>query len=82
MGFWGFGDSRRQSDKWTNPSSGMNDILSQVSEKTSSETKFQPRVQLKDLNQAIELADQVGLKTPSVRNAQTLWKKMVDNGWG
>ena len=50
------------------------------------ERMFEPggpaRVQLKDLNQAIELADQVGLKTPSVRNAQTLWKKMVDNGWG
>ena len=50
------------------------------------ERMFEPggpaRVQLKDLNQAIALADQVGLKTPSVRNAQTLWKKMVDNGWG
>ena len=50
------------------------------------ERMFEPggpaRVQLKDLDQALELADQVGLKTPTVRNAQTLWKKMVDNGLG
>ena len=50
------------------------------------ERMFEPggpaRVQLKDVNQALELAAQVGLKTPTLSNVQTLWQKMIDHGWG
>lgn len=50
------------------------------------ERMFEPggpaRVQLKDVDQALELAAQVGLKTPTLTNAQKLWQKMVDHGWG
>ena len=40
------------------------------------------RVQLKDINQALELANQVNLHTPTLLNAQSLWQKMIDKGWG
>jgi 2-hydroxy-3-oxopropionate reductase len=40
------------------------------------------RVQLKDINQALELAKQVNLITPTLSNAQSLWQKMIDKGWG
>ncbi|NKB50380.1 MAG: NAD-binding protein [Alphaproteobacteria bacterium] len=48
--------------------------------------EFEPggpaRVQLKDVDQALELAGQVGLDTPTLTNIQALWQKMVDHGWG
>lgn len=40
------------------------------------------RVQLKDINQALELAAQMGVTLPSLSGSQKLWQKMVDNGWG
>ena len=50
------------------------------------ERMFEPggpaRVQLKDVDQALELAGQVGLATPTLTNTQKLWQKMVDHGWG
>ena len=50
------------------------------------ERMFEPggpaRVQLKDVDQALELAGQVGLKTPTLTNTQKLWQKMIDHGWG
>ncbi len=50
------------------------------------ERKFEPggpaRVQLKDVDQALELAGQVALETPTLTNTQKLWQKMIDHGWG
>lgn len=50
------------------------------------ERKFEPggpaRVQLKDVDQALELAAQVALETPTLTNTQKLWQKMIDHGWG
>lgn len=50
------------------------------------ERMFEPggpaRVQLKDVDQALELADQVGLELPSLSGNQKLWQKMIDQGWG
>ncbi len=50
------------------------------------ERMFEPggpaRVQLKDVDQALELAGQVGLETPTLTNNQKLWQKMIDHGWG
>jgi 3-hydroxyisobutyrate dehydrogenase-like beta-hydroxyacid dehydrogenase len=40
------------------------------------------RVQLKDVDQALELAAQVGLEPPTLINIQKLWQKMIDHGWG
>ncbi len=40
------------------------------------------RVQLKDVDQALELAAQVGLDTPTLSGNQKLWQKMIDRGWG
>ena len=40
------------------------------------------RVQLKDVDQAVELAAQVGLDTPTLSGNQKLWQKMIDRGWG
>ena len=39
-------------------------------------------VQLKDMRQALELAEQVGLALPSVTANEKLWAKMVARGWG
>ena len=39
-------------------------------------------VQFKDINQALELADQVGLDMPSLKAIRELWQKMMDKGWG
>jgi 3-hydroxyisobutyrate dehydrogenase-like beta-hydroxyacid dehydrogenase len=39
-------------------------------------------VQLKDMRQALELAEQVGLALPSVTANEKLWAKMVERGWG
>jgi 3-hydroxyisobutyrate dehydrogenase-like beta-hydroxyacid dehydrogenase len=39
-------------------------------------------VQLKDMRQALELAEQVGLDLPSVTAGEKLWAKMVERGWG
>lgn len=50
------------------------------------ERMFEPggpaRVQLKDVDQALELAAQVGLDTPTLSGNQKLWQKMIDQGWG
>lgn len=50
------------------------------------ERMFEPggpaRVQLKDVDQALELAGQVGLQTPTLSGNQKLWQKMIDQGWG
>jgi len=50
------------------------------------ERMFEPggpaRVQLKDVDQALELAAQVGLETPTLSGNRKLWQKMIDNGWG
>lgn len=50
------------------------------------ERMFEPggpaRVQLKDVDQALELAGQVGLETPTLSGNQKLWQKMIDQGWG
>jgi 3-hydroxyisobutyrate dehydrogenase-like beta-hydroxyacid dehydrogenase len=50
------------------------------------ERLFEPggpaRVQLKDVDQALELAEQVGLETPTLSGNQKLWQKMIDHGWG
>lgn len=50
------------------------------------ERMFEPggpaRVQLKDVDQALELAAQVGLETPTLSGNQKLWQKMIDQGWG
>ncbi len=50
------------------------------------ERMFEPggpaRVQLKDVDQALELAAQVGLVTPTLSGNQKLWQKMIDQGWG
>ena len=50
------------------------------------ERMFEPggpaRVQLKDVDQAIELAGQVGLDMPTLSGNQKLWQKMIDQGWG
>lgn len=40
------------------------------------------RVQLKDVDQALELADQVGLDMPTLKGNQALWRKMIELGWG
>lgn len=40
------------------------------------------RVQLKDVDQALELAGQVGLDMPTLRGNQALWRKMIERGWG
>ena len=40
------------------------------------------RVQLKDVDQALELAGQVGLDMPTLSGNQKLWQKMIDRGWG
>ncbi len=50
------------------------------------ERMFEPggpaRVQLKDVDQALELAEQVGLDMPTLSGNQQLWRKMIDQGWG
>jgi 3-hydroxyisobutyrate dehydrogenase-like beta-hydroxyacid dehydrogenase len=50
------------------------------------ERMFEPggpaRVQLKDVDQALELAAQVGLDTPTLSGNRKLWQKMIDRGWG
>lgn len=50
------------------------------------ERMFEPggpaRVQLKDVDQALELAAQVGLETPTLSGNRKLWQKMIDRGWG
>ena len=50
------------------------------------ERMFEPggpaRVQLKDVDQALELAEQVGLDMPTLSGNQKLWQKMIDHGWG
>ena len=50
------------------------------------ERMFEPggpaRVQLKDVDQALELAEQVGLAMPTLSGNQQLWRKMIDQGWG
>lgn len=39
-------------------------------------------LQLKDMRQALELAEQVDLDLPSVTANEKLWAKMVERGWG
>ncbi len=50
------------------------------------ERMFEPggpaRVQLKDVDQALELAGQVDLDLRTLSGNQKLWQKMVDQGWG
>jgi 3-hydroxyisobutyrate dehydrogenase-like beta-hydroxyacid dehydrogenase len=50
------------------------------------ERMFEPggpaRVQLKDVDQALELAEQVGLAMPTLSGNQQLWRKMIEQGWG
>ncbi len=50
------------------------------------ERMFEPggpaRVQLKDVDQALELAEQVGLNMPTLSGNQQLWRKMIEQGWG
>ena len=50
------------------------------------ERMFEPggpaRVQLMDVDQALELAEQVGLDMPTLSGNQKLWRKMIDQGWG
>jgi len=50
------------------------------------ERMFEPggpaRVQLKDVDQALELAGQVNLDMPTLSGNQKLWRKMIDKGWG
>ena len=50
------------------------------------ERMFEPggpaRVQLKDVDQALELAAQLGLDTPTLSGNRKLWQKMIDQGWG
>ena len=50
------------------------------------ERMFEPggpaRVQLKDVDQALELAGQVNLDMPTLSGNQKLWQKMIDQGWG
>jgi 3-hydroxyisobutyrate dehydrogenase-like beta-hydroxyacid dehydrogenase len=49
------------------------------------ERKFEPggraSVQLKDIDQALELAGQVGLDMPALTAIRQLWQKMIDRGW-
>lgn len=49
------------------------------------ERQFEPggraSVQLKDMNQALELADQSGVDLPSLKAIRELWQKMNDKGW-
>lgn len=49
------------------------------------ERAFEPggraSVQLKDINQALELAGQVDADLPSLTAIQKLWQKMIDKGW-
>ena len=39
-------------------------------------------LQWKDIRQALDLAQQVGVDLPGTKLNETLWRKMIDRGWG
>jgi 3-hydroxyisobutyrate dehydrogenase-like beta-hydroxyacid dehydrogenase len=40
------------------------------------------KIQRKDVAQALDLAESVGLELPSLRLSLGLWDKMIARGWG
>ena len=50
------------------------------------EGSFEPggriTVQLKDIRQALDLAESLGLELPGLQRNRELWQRMVDQGWG